>query len=398
MNELLNKHIKLFGGSPIAVLSIAAAVFIGWQGVMAVPIQIGSVVDGLGISEQRSGFLGTAEITTVSLVTLLLASKIGMWSKPRVALCGVAFVVAGQLLSAFAPGFAFLFACRLIVGVGAGLIYGAACSCIAGNDSGDRLFAWGLALAQLLLASMLYGLPFSSAFDFHKGVFLTLSLLALVFAPFLIKLPDGRQTVTDVRVTEQENVVSLSMIFWFFLALTLFNIAIGMLWGFVERRTVELNMDASQVGLILAALPVGGALGGVLAGLIGHKFGRLKPFVMALVACTVACFTFGLATVGGALLAAILALGIFELFVVAFFIGTASSMDNVGRLASLAGGATLLTYGFGPAVGGVLSGHFSASEICQISGGLCFLAALISMPVGMLLDRRSDAAVANATA
>ena len=246
MTELLNKHIKLFGGSSIAVLSIAVAVFIGWQGVMAVPIQIGSVVEGLGISEQRSGLLGTAEITTIALVTMLLASKIGEWSKPRVALCGMVFVVTGQLLSAFAPGFALLFACRLLVGVGAGLTYGAACSCIAGHDSGDRIFAWGLAFAQLLLASMLYGLPFSSAFNFHEGVFLTLALLALVCAPLLIKLPDGRQTVPDVREPEQEIAVSLSMIFWFFLALTLFNVAIGMLWSFVERRTIELNMDASH--------------------------------------------------------------------------------------------------------------------------------------------------------
>lgn len=378
-------------GSLIAVIAIAAAVFIGWQGVMAVPIQIGAIIDGLGISERRSSLLGTIEITTVSLVTIMLAARIGQWSKPRVAVVGLALVVAGQLLTALAPSYFPLILCRLGVGAGAGLIYGAACSSIACIREGDRIFAWGMGIGQIALAGLLFGLPFAQAYGVHQGVFVTLAITALLAGLLLFKLPDGREVIAETGPAEAR--VALSMIVLFFVALTLFNIAIGMLWGFVERRADELHMDPAQVGLILAALPLGGLVGSLTAGFIGGRFGRLKPLAGALFACAAACITVASVSLHFALILSILVLGICELFVVAFMIGTASTMDTAGRYSTLAGGATLLTYGFGPGVGGLLSGWgFSASAICQVSGLFCLAAAAIAVPVGIAIDRRASTA------
>lgn len=375
-------------GTLIAVVAIAAAIFVGWQGVMAVPIQIGALVDGLGISERFSSLLGTIEITTVSLVTMLLAARIGLWSKPRVAVTGLALVIAGQLLTSVAPTDFFLVTFRLAVGVGAGLVYGAACSSIACIKDGDRVFAWGMGIGQIALAGLLFGLPFAQAWGAHQGVFATLAITALLAGALLFKVPDGREVVADTRHGETR--VSMPMIVLFFIALTLFNIAIGMLWGFVERRADELLMDPAQVGLILAALPLGGLAGSLIAGFIGGRFGRLKPLTGALFACAAACLTVATVSLHLALILSILVLGICELFVVAFMIGTASTMDTAGRYSTLAGGATLLTYGFGPGIGGLLSGWgFSASAICQVSGLFCLAAAAIAIPVGVAIDRRA---------
>lgn len=379
--------------SLISVVAIAAAIFIGWQGVMAVPIQIGALVDGMGISESRSSLLGTIEITAVSLVTILLATRIGAWSKPRVALMGLALVVGGQLLTAAAENYLSLVLVRTIVGIGAGLVYGAACSCIAGIAQGDRFFAWGIGLGQIALASLLFGLPFVQAYGVHKGVFFTLAITAVLAGTVLVKLPDGRER-QNAR-SQSAATVPLPMIVLFFTALTLFNIAIGMLWGFVERRAGELEMDPAQVGLILAALPVGGILGSLTAGTIGNRFGRLIPLAGALFACGAACFTVALVGIHFALMLAVLALGVCELFVVAFMIGTASTMDSVGRFSTLAGGMTLLTYGFGPGIGGILSGWgLSASAICQVSGVLCLSAAAVAIPVGLAIDRHDQKQIA----
>ena len=389
MRQEINNQKELLGGSVLAVVTISAAIFISWQGVMAVPIQIGAVIDGLGISESRSGLLGTIEITTVALVTMLLAATIGQWSKPKVAIVGLAFVVAGQFLSAFTQTFFLLLVWRMTVGIGAGLIYGAACSCIVGISSGDRVFAWGIAFGQIFLAAMLFGLPFASAYGFHQGVFVMLGVTAVLFGILLTKLPDGRRVATDHHDEDSPANVPLPMILWFFVALILFNVAIGMLWGFLERRADELNMDPAQIGTILAALPIGGVLGGMFAGAIGGMFGRLKPLVASLLASAAACVVVGRVDVDIILIIAIFGLGMFELFVVAFMIGTASTMDKVGRLSTLAGGMTLLFYGFGPALGGVLLTYVSASVICQISGIFCLAAAVIALPVGLTLDRRT---------
>ena len=357
---------------------------------MAVPIQISAVIDGLGVSEQNSAFLGTLEITCLSLVTILLAAQIGRWSKPKVAMVGLALGVAGQFLSATASGYTELLPYRVMVGVGAGLIYGAACACIAGLASGDRLFAWGMALGQLALVLMLFGLPFAaSSFNDHVGVYGALGVLSLVTGFLLLKLPDNREEVVEEAKGKIELNVSVSTVTLFFVALSLFNIAIGMLWGFIELRASELMMDEAQVGLILAALPFGGVVGSMFAGIIGGRFGRVIPFVFALAACTAACFTVAFVESHSAMLLAILALGAFELFVVAFLVGTASVMDDAGRIATLAGGMIMLTYGFGPSIGGFLSSFLTVSQICMVSGLFCLVAALIALPVGLALDRRA---------
>ncbi len=373
-----------------SLLAIAAAVFIGWHGVMAVPIQIGATIEGLGLSEQSSGTLGTAEITTVALVAMLLATGIDRWSKPKVAMIGLALVIPAQLLSTLAPGFAVLLPLRLLVGFGAGLIYGAACASIAGHPQGDRLYAWGMSLGQVALATMLFFLPsIADHYDQQRGVFATLAILSLLAGAFLLRLRNPSRSAPQVIAAVETDTkrVAWATIILFFVALTLFNIAIGMVWGFVERRAEELEMAATQVGLLLAALPFGGVLGSLIAGLIGGRFGRMLPFVVALTFCTLACFTFAYSENHMVLLGAMLALGVFELFVVAFFIGTASVMDDVGRIATTAGGATLLTYGFGPGIGGFLSPYFTVSEICVIAGIFCLAAAAVSLPLGLALNK-----------
>ena len=386
-----NSLTRLIGGRPIQVLALAAAVFISWQGVMAVPIQIGALIDGMGLNEQQAGLLGTLEITALSLVPILLAVRIGRWSKPRVALAGAVAVLAGQALSAFTDSYAMLAALRMLTGVGAGFIYGAACASIAGHQRGDQMLAWGIAAGQTALAAMLIGLPFSESYGHHRGVFITLALLVLVFFPLLSRIPQSEVHEDISHQGHDRDMVSPTFLFFFFLALTFFNVAIGMMWGFLELRGDELQLDPQRMGMVLAALPLGGVIGSGIAGLIGHRFGRMLPFLVALSCCTLACFTVAFAQVHLLLLSSTFALGIFELFVMAFFLGTASSMDSQGRIATIAGGMTMLTYGMGPGLGGVLSAFLDNSEIISISGLLCLMAAVIILPVSLLLDRRHEA-------
>lgn len=391
MNNNNNSVLDILGGKPIYVLALAAAIFISWQGVMAVPIQIGSLIRGLGFSEQRSSFLGTLEITTMALVPILLALRIGRWSKPHVAIFGAVLVIAGQALSSVATNFPLLAGCRLAVGAGAGFIYGAACAAIAGHPRGDQMLAWGIALGQTALAAMLVTLPFTAQFGQQSGVFLALAVLALAFAPLLMKMPESLVRHGDEDTNRDSNMVSRGFLFFFFLALTCFNVGIGMMWGFLELRADELHLEPAAIGMVLAALPLGGVIGSGIAGLIGHRFGRMLPFCVALTSCTAACFTVALVEVELLLLISTFALGIFELFVMAFFIGTASSMDSRGRIATIAGGMTMLTYGLGPGLGGLLAYQLSASEIIIASGMICLAAAAIILPVSILLDRRGNA-------
>jgi len=84
----------------------------------------------------------------------------------------------------------------------------------------------------------------------------------------------------------------------------------------------------------------------------------------------------------------LLALGTFELFVMTYFIATATRFDRQGHWVTFAGGMTMLTYGFGPGIGGFLSQWITTAQVCEVAGLTCALAALVQAPVCLALERK----------
>lgn len=386
MTTLMGRDRRLFGGNLWQLSAISIAIFISWQGIMGLPILIGTYIDGYGFSPNRGGLLGTAEVFTLSIVAILLAARIAVWSKARVALIGLFLIVTGQAFSALVDSFYPVLLTRILVGFGAGLVYGAACASIAGLAGGERLYAWGTSMSQILTAVMLAGLPIAAITFGSWGVFAALAVLGLVFGPFLLRLPDFKpgDIVDEQQVGKVASPVLLTLLF---MGISLFNLAIGMIWAFTERRAEELGLGAGEVGVLLAMLPLGGIGGSMLAGIVGARFGRLPPLILGMSACMAACFLIALGPPKPLLFAAIFALGAFELFCFPFLISTAAALDVTGKLATLAGGISILAYSLGPGLGGFISSDSSAVAVCIAAGVLCVVAALALLPIGRILDR-----------
>lgn len=395
MLRQLNVQRPFLGGSVLAWLAVTCAIFISWHGALGVPVQVSAVVEGLGMSEKDAGFLGSLELTTMSLVSILLALRIDRWSKPGIALLGLGFAIAGQTLSGFAHAtsiidpYTVLLATRFLVGIGAGLLYGAACASVAGNPSGDRLFGLGMSAAQVLLTLMLLGLPWvSSHWNQQQGVYLVLAALSVAFGTFLFKMPDPRIAADHKKERGEPALLSPLNLTLFFVALSLFNIAIGMDWSFADRRADAIGMTDEEAGSFLAMMPLGGILGSGVAGIIGDRFGRIRTFVVALLICTAACFVMARANSVSAMVLAMLALGTFELFVMTYFIATATRFDRQGHWVTFAGGMTMLTYGLGPSAGGYLTQYITVSQVCETAGIICVIAAIVQIPVCLELEKR----------
>ncbi len=395
MRRLLNEERPFLGGSVLAWLAVTCGIFISWHGALGVPVQVSAVVDGLGMTDKDAGFLGSLELTTMSLVSIVLALRIDRWSKPAIALLGLGFAIAGQALSGFAHAAGFLepyqilLVTRVLVGIGAGLIYGAACASVAGNPSGDRLYGLSMSAAQVLLTLMLLGLPWvSTHWNQQQGVYLVLAALSVAFGVFLFKMPDPRITIEQKKANGEPALLSPVNITLFFIALSLFNIAIGMDWSFADRRADATGMTDEETGSFLAMMPLGGILGSGVAGIIGDRFGRIRTFVVALLTCTAACFVMARANSVSAMVLAMLALGTFELFVMTYFIATATRFDKQGHWVTLAGGMTMLTYGVGPSVGGYLTQYITVSQVCETAGITCVVAAIVQIPVCLELEKR----------
>lgn len=396
MPGLLSTKRRFLGGSILAWMAVTCGIFISWHGALGIPVQVSAVIAGLDLSAKDSGFLGTLELTTMSVVSILLALRIDRWSKPGIALLGVVLAIAGQALSGYAHMFGsldsydVLLVTRLVVGVGAGLIYGAACASVAGNPSGDRLFGLGVSAGQVFLTLMLLTMPWiASHWNDQQGVYLTLAALSIAFGGFLYKLPNPRITKEQKMAhTAQPALLSPFNIFLFFVALSLFNIAIGMDWSFADRRADDIGMTDEQAGSFLAMMPLGGILGSGIAGVIGDRFGRVRTFVVALLCCTVACFIMARSHSVASMVAAMLTLGTFELFVMTYFIATATRFDRQGHWVTFAGGMTMLTYGFGPGIGGFLSQWITTAQVCETAGITCAVAAIVQIPVCLALEKK----------
>ncbi len=391
----LNTERPFLGGSALAWLAVTCGIFISWHGALGIPVQVSAVIDGLGMSDKDSGFLGSLELTTMSVVSILLALRIDRWSKPRVALLGLVLAIIGQTSSGFAhtlgtfEPYQVLLVTRFLVGVGAGLIYGAACASVAGNPSGDRLYGLGMSAAQVLLTLMLLVMPWiSSHWNQQQGVYLVLAVLSAVFGTFLFKMPDPRITAEHKKQNGEPALLSPLNITLFFIALSLFNIAIGMDWSFADRRADAIGMTDEQAGSFLAMMPLGGILGSGVAGVIGDRFGRIRTFFVALLIAAAACFVMARAHSVSVMVLAMLALGTFELFVMTYFIATATRFDRQGHWVTLAGGITMLTYGLGPSIGGYLTQWITVSQVCETAGITCIVAAIVQIPVCLELERR----------
>ena len=56
----------------LSVLAIGIGLFAGSFGPYFVPVQIGALIDGLGLSESQSGLLGVVEVGSMSLTAILI--------------------------------------------------------------------------------------------------------------------------------------------------------------------------------------------------------------------------------------------------------------------------------------------------------------------------------------
>jgi len=247
-----------------------------------------------------------------------------------------------------------------------------------------------MSAAQILLTLMLFAMPWiASHWNEQQGVYLVLAALSVAFGAFLINLPDPRITSEQKKAhTALPALLSPFNIFLFFVALSLFNIAIGMDWSFADRRADDIGMNDEEAGSFLAMMPLGGILGSGIAGIIGDRFGRVRTFVVALLCCTAACFVMARSHTVASMVAAMLTLGTFELFVMTYFIATATRFDRQGHWVTFAGGMTMLTYGLGPGIGGFLSQWITTAQVCETAGILCVFAAIVQAPVCLALERR----------
>jgi predicted MFS family arabinose efflux permease len=375
--------------SSLSVLAIGLGIFAGSFGVYFVPIQIGALIDGLGLSESQSGLLGAVEVGAMSLTAILIAPKLTTWSCSRTATYGVIFAAVCEILTGFVSSLALLFSLRIFVGIGCGFVFGSVCAAAASDEKPDRIFGFGQAIMNFLFLFMYILLPYTLGFAQYKGLFVTLGFVLLITLPFFRFLNDKNANIVTKETSGQR--ANIKLIGLHLVAVVLVNIGLGALWGFVERiGSDNVGLSPQMIGNVLSMATLFMIAGSLFAAWLGVRIGRTIPVVGATLLCAL---TSVLVTNASSL--AVFAGGLFlynlaYLFLGPYIIaGISSALDPSGRLASAVGGVMFLSYSVGIGTGGFIAEFISLAGIGYLGLSTCLLAAPLFAIVTTQIEKQA---------
>lgn len=335
-----------------ALLALLATAGFFYVNIMSAIVD--GLVTGLGFSNPQAGSVGAANIYGASAGSLLAVFVVRRW-RWRPTLAGLLALLVGIDLASVAitdPGT--LLVVRALHGVVGGLSVGVAYSVMARTASPDRAFGMLLAvqfglggLGVMFLPSLvpLYGARILFLVLAGLG---TLALLSMLAIPRRIEA-GGRPAVAEAvaAVVYSRATAALTL-----LALFLFqggNMALG---AFIIRLGEDASLARDFIGQALGWATWIGAGGAVAVIMMGTRWGRFRPLLLALALTVVGTAAFQWSTLPWVYFAANVGTAITWSFVVPYLFGMLSRLDGSGRLATLGGFVSKAGLASGPLLAG----------------------------------------------
>ncbi|KFL37527.1 MFS transporter [Arenimonas donghaensis] len=371
-----------------ALLALLATAGFFYVNIMSAIVD--GLVTGLGFSNPQAGSVGAANIYGASAGSLLAVFVVRRW-RWRPTLASLLTLLVGiDLASIAVTDPTTLLVVRAMHGVVGGLSVGVAYSVMARTQSPDRAFGMLLAvqfglggLGVMFLPSLvpLYGARILFVVLAGLGA---LALLAMLAIPRRIEA-GGRPALGEVvaAVVYSRATAALTL-----LALFLFqggNMALG---AFIIRLGEDASLARDFIGQALGWATWIGAGGAVAVIMMGTRWGRFRPLLLALALTLVGTAAFRWSQMPWVYFAANVGTAITWSFVVPYLFGMLSRLDVSGRLATLGGFVSKAGLASGPLLAGwvLRGGDFGALV------SLAVLVLLAAGAVALVAARRVDAA------
>lgn len=356
---------------------LAASVLIGIVGAWTILITPGllAVVAVQGaLSDQQLGYVAAWEINAMAVTIGLSTFLLPRWDWRLCVAVGLAFIIAGNVATAFSAGYAAITLTRTIAGAGEGIAVGFAFAAFGRAENPDRAFSIYLVTGALAGAIALLYLPSWQESVGTRTLFLANGALGVLTLGGLFWFPHGRVAADDPRATALCNrrLAFLALIGVFF-----YFGAISAMWSYAERIGQASGLDAHQIARGLSYGTFAGMGGAALAGLTPRRLGRIGPL---LVSGVVSIISFrlldGRLTPHIFIIAMVLLLFAWN-YAQPLLSGVCSDADPRGRIVCAMGSVQTFGMGFGPAaVAATLgSGNFSLAVwgSCAVLGASLLL-------------------------
>lgn len=380
---------------PLALLALAVGAFgIGTTEFVMMGL-LPDVADDLHVSIPTAGHLVSAYALGVVIGAPLLAAVTARMSRRTVLISLMGLFVAGNALSAFAPGYDSLLAARFVSGLPHGAFFGVG-AVVATNMVAPERKARSVSLMFLgLTVANIAGVPVATLVGQHLGwraTFLGVSVIGLAaIASLALLIPRDHDQAPAVGL-RRELAALRSLPVWLALGTTVAGF--GALFSAYSYITPMLTDSAgyadSSVTLLLALFGVGATIGNLVGGRLADHAMRPTLFAgLTSLAVVLALFPLLMTTAWGGALAVVL------LGVAAFVTGSPLNLMVMEKAAggpSLASSANQAAFNMANAggawIGGLaLAAGFGATSPA-LAGAVLAALGLIVAGIAYAVDRR----------
>ncbi len=368
-----------------ALLALVATAGFFYVNIMSAIVD--GLVTGLGFSNPQAGMVGAANIygaSVGSFIAVLLVRTL-RW-RPALAVL-LSLLLLLDLASMAVTGPTLLTAMRALHGLVGGMAVGVTYSVMARTHSPDRAFGM-LLLVQFGLGGL--GVMFLPTLVPDYGariLFLSLAALSACALAALALIPQlGETRQADTAATPRMSTSARATTLLVLLGLFLFQGGNMALSAFIIRLGEHVALHRDFIGQALGWATWIGAAGAGLVIVMGARFGRLRPLLIALLLTLAGTAGFFWSEAGVVFFAANVGTAITWSFVVPYLFGMLSRLDGSGRLATLGGFVSKLGLASGP----MLAGRLLANDDFNLLIVVAIVALALSGVAMLAAARRID--------
>lgn len=382
---------RLPRAAPDGLIASVLLAFLATAGLFYVNIMaaiVAGVHDGLGVSDQQAGWVGSANIYGAALGALGAVFVVKRMPWRPFAITALIALIAIDIASTLITEIVVLIATRFAHGLIGGALVGVAFGVVSRTRSPDRVFGMLLAvqfglggLGNMLLPPLapLYG---TQALFYALAAF---SAVTLLMVPFLDDYPADRITKelpaqADTRIRWLPLLATLLAVFLFQAG----NMApAAYIFGLGRAYGLDTNFISAAVGWATWI----GIAGCLLVIALGVKFGRWKLMALAMALTLVGTYAFHWSDNRIVFIAANISTGITWSFVISYLLGMSAEFDRTGRTAAMAGFASKMGLASGPFIGGLLIGDGRFDVLINVATLVLAVSTVAMLAPASLLDR-----------
>lgn len=361
------------------------------------PLIFGTAADAFGFTPQHIGYFGSAYMFgfSVSSIALYFFMHRINWQLAM----GLGTVAGAGIFAATAaisnP------AVWIVLWFVIGLLFGQVFSLVvrAAMDLSDPTRAYGgkLALETFIPAIMLLLFPPLVVSHWgYTGLALVAALLLVLMAVTARSMPARARSI-DVQPDGAHAVRNRAHQLLAWLGIITIAIYFGgqlSVWIFAERAADSLGYSLESIGLLLFLGKCGAGFGGVIAAVVGERFGRWKPHLFSILVMTLGQVLLITHVNYWAFTSGAFLFEIAWAYIVSYQVAVIAYLDETKRMTVFAPAAMALGGSYGPAVAGHLVDENNYENVFRMglfTAFICFIVFSLLVYV-IIRDQRGSAA------